>query len=768
MVDGDRIINLFNDALECEPQERENFLAQACPRNPALKEIIRSLLVSDNNAKDFLREPAAKISVADIALQALDLEKDATIGKLFGSYRIEKEIGRGGMGKVYLATRDDHVYNKQVAIKVLRLSRDSESVIRRFQNERQILADLEHPNIARLIDGGTTDESFPYLVMEYIDGLPVDQYCNSAHLSIDERLTLFRKICAAVEFAHEHQIIHRDIKPSNILVTNAGIPKLLDFGIAKMPPNDGKVTTTATSLRGMTPEYASPEQMRGEKVGVGSDIYSLGLLLYELITGRRPHNFHGKSPYEVVRAICNEEPLAPSAAFSTTQEHTRAIKAENTSGRSTRPRGFRRMTDLDNIVLKSLRKEPERRFKSVKEFSEDLRRYLAGLPITAREDTLFYRSSRFIRRNRTAAFSALGAGMLVLVVVIFLNFVGRRGEAASSDFALPTGSADQKVMAESQKCGTENAEAYNLYLRGKHLWNQRKVETHWQAAESFKQAIEKDPNYALAYSGLSTSYSLLSVWAAISPREAFPLARNAAERAISICPDSAEGHLSLAIVFWLYEWDWDGADREFKMAVELDSNYTLAPHWYGLFLAEMGRFEEAIAFEKRALEIEPLSGPINADLARVFFYARRYEEAKEQYEKTIEINPNAGGYFGELAEFYEAAGMSKEWYHLIARLFHGRMPIALKRAFRTDGIRGFRKKALELSPASFDGAWDYHFSPANTSTGTKDKREALELLDRAFAVRDHRMAQLKVSPRFDYLRNEPLFQELLGRMNFVP
>jgi tetratricopeptide (TPR) repeat protein len=294
------------------------------------------------------------------------------------------------------------------------------------------------------------------------------------------------------------------------------------------------------------------------------------------------------------------------------------------------------------------------------------------------------------------------------------------------------------------------------------------VETHWQAAEMFRQALEKDPNYSLAYSRLSSSYSLLSVWSALSPRDAFPAARSAAEQAIKICPESAEGHLSLAIVFWLYEWDWPAADREFKMAIELDSNYTLAPHWYGLFLAEMGRFEEAVASEKRALEIEPLSVPINADLARVFFYARRYVEANEQYQKTIEINPNSGGYYGELLEFYEVTGMSKEWYHLITKSFGGKIPTALERAYQTGGIRGFRRKAFQLSPTSFDDAWEYYFSPAHSPTEINANREAFELLDKAISARNHRIAQIKVSPRFDYLRADPHFKELLQRMNLAP
>jgi serine/threonine protein kinase len=749
-----QVKQIFNEALELEPDEREKFLAQACGADAGLRDEVESLLDSYNRVEDFLQTPAASFSASEMAAQVLESEEASAIGKLVGAYKIEREIGRGGMGAVYLATRDDGQFHKKVAIKLLRRGMENESVIRRFQNERQILADLEHPNIARLIDGGATENGLPYFVMEYVAGLPVNRFCDERNLSIEERLKLFREICAAVEFAHEHSIIHRDIKPSNIFVTKTGTPKLLDFGIAKTSATNGKLASTVTALRAMTPEYASPEQMRGERVTKASDIYSLGVLLYELVTGHRPYNFDSKSPYEIVQAICEEEPIRPSLAVSSNFQVGKPPIANRKSFKN----------DLDNIILKSLRKEPKRRYTSVREFSEDIRRLLEGSPVSARQDTVFYRGAKLFERYRTSVLSAVAVTFVFLLIGFSLNFYSGRADLRESSSSKSPDNAIPNSITERQRSGTVNAEAYNLYLKGQHLWNQRSVETHLQAADLFQQAVEKDPEYALAYSGLANSYSLLSVWSNMPPKEAFPKARAAAEKAVALDPDLAEGHLSLAMVFWLYEWNWQAADREFKRAIELDSNYTLAPHWYGLFLAEMGRFEEAVAAENRALEIEPLSIPINADLARVLFYARRYKESAAQYRKTIELNPNFKAFYAELFELYEAARMTREWYDLMQQTDSFK-DAALKKAFQTEGLDGYRRKAFKLYSKTKVSEWHHYFTRAQDYALLDKKDKAFELLNQAFEARDHRMAQIKVHPKLDNLRSDSRFIELLKRMN---
>ena len=321
------------------------------------------------------------------------------------------------MGAVYLAARADDEYRKQVALKVIRRGLDTEDIIRRFRNERQILAQLDHPNIARLIDGGTTDDGLPYFVMEYVNGEPINAYCDAHALPATERLTLFRKVCAAVTYAHQNLVIHRDLKPSNILVTQEGEPKLLDFGIAKLlGTGDELFTQTIPALRVMTPEYASPEQIKGDKIMTTSDVYSLGVLLYELLTGQRPYRLKTRRPEEIARAITEQEPERPSTAV------TQAGNSQQSASRKPGLSGAKRSRtdpkflrgDLDNIVLMAMRKEPARRYSSVGQFSEDIRRHLTGLPVIARKDTVPYRASKFVNRHRIG----VAAAALVLLSLI--------------------------------------------------------------------------------------------------------------------------------------------------------------------------------------------------------------------------------------------------------------------------------------------------------------------------------------------------------------
>jgi tetratricopeptide (TPR) repeat protein len=329
------------------------------------------------------------------------------------------------MGVVYLAVRNDDAFQKRVAIKVLDRGVDSENVVARFRNERQILASLEHPNIAGLLDGGTTAQGAPYFAMEYVEGQTISDYCESRQLDTTARLQLFRKVCGAVHYAHQNLIIHRDIKPANVLVTGEGSPKLLDFGIAKLLNPGLTPRAPALTMAGghlMTPEYASPEQVRGEPVTTASDIYSLGVLLYELLTGQPPYKLESRAPAEIARVVCESVPARPSTAVTTIRyvpgaDDAVTGAAAETEGRPALPRPRtnvdterlrRRLAgDLDTIVLKALSKEPSRRYTSVDQFSEDIHRHLRGLPVLARRDTLGYRASKFVQRNRAAVAVAI-------------------------------------------------------------------------------------------------------------------------------------------------------------------------------------------------------------------------------------------------------------------------------------------------------------------------------------------------------------------------
>ena len=353
-----------------------------------------------------VRDSQASSETSNYAPPAANLAPSIE-GQRFGAYQVIREIGRGGMGAVYLAARADDQYKKRVALKILRADVNAQEVLSRFRHERQILASFDHPNIAGLLDGGSTPNGEPYFVMDYVEGTPIDQYCDSHSLTVAERITLFRQVCSAVQYVHQNLIVHRDLKPSNILVTPDGVPKLLDFGIAKILKPEMMATmvnATRAEDRVMTPAYASPEQVRGEPITTASDIYSLGVVLFEIFTGRRPYRVKSNTAHELARVICDEEPDKPSTAITKTDRGTAQPTArveELSRKRSTEPDRLERRLkgDLDNILLKAMRKEPQRRYASVEQFSEDLHRHLANLPVSAHEDSLRYRTEKFVRRN---------------------------------------------------------------------------------------------------------------------------------------------------------------------------------------------------------------------------------------------------------------------------------------------------------------------------------------------------------------------------------
>jgi len=403
---------LLDEALSRPPDLRPAYLEGSCDDEELRREAL-SLLAFYDEDPDFLEEP---LRVDALRLIADDAEVDQ-VGARVGPYRLVREIGQGGMGTVYLAERADGAYEQQVAVKFVRQGGPREELLRRLRHERQILAYLKHPNIARLLDGGVTEEGQPFLVMEYVEGLPIDRYCEEQALSTAERLDLFQTVCTAVQYAHRNLIVHRDLKPSNIMVTEDGRVKLLDFGIAKLLDEETvlQAPLTRTGLRVMTPEYASPEQVRGEPVTTVSDVYALGIILYQLLTGRRPYEVRNLSASQIEQVVCETEPPRPSTAVL--QLLGEAAGEVATSLPRIAPERLRRqlLGDLDNIVLKALRKEPGRRYGSAAELSEDLRRYQARLPVGARPDTVQYRVSKFIRRH------LVGVGATVLVLLALLG-----------------------------------------------------------------------------------------------------------------------------------------------------------------------------------------------------------------------------------------------------------------------------------------------------------------------------------------------------------
>lgn len=419
----DQIKELFSSALERDPSQRSAFLREACGGDDALRVEVESLLSSYNHADSFIDRPAGETT--------LDTTGEPLTGQRIGSYQVIREIGSGGMAVVYLAMRADDQYRKRVAIKLVKKGLDLDEIPRRFRNERQTLAALDHPNIVKLLDGGSTQEGLPYLVMDYVEGMPITEYCDSRRLSINDRLELFRIVCGAVHYAHQNLVIHRDLKPGNILVTAEGVPKLLDFGIAKLLNPEFSAHTllvTQTDQRLMTPEYASPEQFRGQLVTTATDVYSLGVLLYELLTGYRPYRLKDQSLREIERAICEVEPEKPSTVVTQRSDISSSEGTTQTGltpelvsqTREGRPEKLRRrlLGDLDNVVLMALRKEPQRRYASAEQFSQDIRRHLEGLPVTARPATLRYRASKFVRRHTAGVAAAAGVLLILLAGIV--------------------------------------------------------------------------------------------------------------------------------------------------------------------------------------------------------------------------------------------------------------------------------------------------------------------------------------------------------------
>lgn len=343
-----------------------------------------------------------------------------------GAYRVIQREGQGGMGAIYLAVRDDEQYQKQVAIKVIKRGMDTDEIVRRFRRERQILASLDHPNICRLIDGGATAGGLPYFVMEYIQGKPLEEYCADHKLGLRERLKLFRTICSAVQYAHQNLVIHRDLKPGNILVTADGVPKLLDFGLGKLldpAAESGTAPLTAADMVLMTPEYASPEQARGDPITTASDVYSLGVILYELLTGSRPYKFTTRNQRDIVHVITEHDPGKPSSAITQKLEQSSEspVRLPDPAKLQKQLRG-----DLDNIVLMALRKEPQHRYQSAEALSEDIGRYLESLPVHARKATAGYRAIKFIRRHKIAVTVATSFAMILIAFTIAMAIQARK------------------------------------------------------------------------------------------------------------------------------------------------------------------------------------------------------------------------------------------------------------------------------------------------------------------------------------------------------
>ncbi|HEV8397124.1 MAG TPA: protein kinase [Vicinamibacterales bacterium] len=852
-----RIKTIVAGALNQPASTRDAYVGTCCEEDTALRTEVQSLLHAVARAEDLYEDSGLCIAGAVDALE--ELRSADRMGQLLGPYRIVRELGDGGMGTAYLAERADGAYEKQVAIKVVKRGMDTEAILRRFRQERQTLAELDHPNIARLLDGGSTADGLPYFVMEYVDGEPLDAYCAGRGLSVADRLRLFQHVCEAVAYAHVRRIVHRDLKPRNILVTRDGVPKLLDFGIAKAlgPDTEGQSRDEPTLLaRAMTPQYASPEQVRGELVTVASDIYSLGVILYELLARRPPYDVRGRTPSQIEDLICHAIPDPPGAAAA-----------------------------LDRIVLMALHKEPSQRYSSVAALAADLERYLQGQPVQARLGAL-WGLRRVVARRRTAIASvataiaiagatagwwsstrppapvdltirslavlrfarevesetvavladgltdslieslsrvpalrvaSLGAarpysagtidpgkiGKALNVQAVLAGRVALAGGGFTLDLQLLDTADHHRLWggqyrspaaelpalrglitrsladvlapglsgAERQRLDdrhTANSDAYELYLKGRYLSNRRTEESLAQAVEYFRQAIAKDPQYALAYAGLADCYNLLTIWGATAPSDGMPKVKEAAFKAITIDPALAEGHTTLAFARWVYDWDWNGAAAEFERALELDPDYATARDWHAYFLASRRRFDDAIAEIRRAQALEPLSASIGTDAGEIYYWAGRYDQAVEQLRSVLQVEPGFAMAHHILGLTYLKTGRASEAVAELENAEHlatgPRMLSALGYAYGVSGQRARAKGVLDRVRGLGTARYTSAFAMALLHAGLGNRASALDELELAFAERSDTMAILGAYPPLDGLRGEPRFQSLLARV----
>lgn len=878
-----KIEEIFNSAAELPVTERLAFVSANTDGDDELKVEVENLLASLDDADQFIESPIwtdsnfINTKAKQELSKSLDDAKngdDDFLGQQIGVYKLTRQIGRGGMGAVYQAERADGEFHQTVAVKLIKRGMDTDFIVRRFRHERQILASFEHPFIARLLDGGTTSDGVPYFVMEYISGETLYNYCDTNRLPVRDRLKIFQKICSALEYAHERQIIHRDIKPSNILINQSGSPKLLDFGIAKILDPDlihESLNPTGSMLRMMTPDYASPEQVRGRDVGPASDIYSLGVLLYELLTGHRPYNFVGRALHEVTRVVCEEMPRLPSQVLDVDANLLAHYSGNSEKALSARDTAKGELTaellrGLDNIVMKALAKDPHDRYSSVKEFSLDVSRYLKGSAVEAPKfrpqagssaqltppptgqskaiailpfkflslgptqesddlflglglaDALITRLSkirRFLVRPTSSilAFSEaitdpIKAGNALNVDYIIDGSIKKAGDRlrvsiqllnVKENAAVWATSIDENLadvltledtisnkvieallpqltgseLADFAKRGTDVPEAFEQYLRGRYYFNSFTEEGLAKAFVAFHSAIAADPEYALAYCGLADYYSWLGIIGVLPPQECFLPAIEAAKKAAELDPELSEAHATLGFALHAGSYDWASAEKHLKRAIELNPGNGVAFVWYSIVLFTEGRFSEGLDFARRGVELDPLTPFNHHNIGWGLYYAGRFEEAAEQYERVIRTFPDYSfGYLGlskvnrKIGNTSDAIEQVKVGNELMGHSLFSRLAEA--ESYAVDGqIEIAKQKLAEI----LELAKDRHVSPyqiALVYCSLGDFENAMLKLEQAAELKEAWLNWMGVDPVLDPLRSDDRFEHILEQTGYRP
>ncbi len=622
---------LFGEAIERTPGERGAFLDAACGAAPGLRAEVESLLSAYAHAGDFMD---ALDSERGVALLEGTSEVVPSRGRV-GPYRLLRELGRGGMGVVHLAERAEGGFAQRVVIKLIKRGMDSDAILRRFLRERQILAGLEHVNVARLLDGGVTDDGQPYFAMEYVDGEPLTTYCDGRELTVEQRLRLFEDACRAVQHAHGQLVVHRDLKPSNMLVTGEGRLKLLDFGIAKLlVEEDDAPALTQAGAHVLTPNYAAPEQVRGEPVTTATDVYALGVVLYELLTGRLPHDADARGRTDVARAVCEVEPRPPSLAAASQPRLAKRLRG-----------------DLDTIVMKALSKEPSRRYASAEAMAEDVRRHLAGHPVQAHRDTLAYVAAKFVRRHKVGV-----AAVAVVTLSLLLGLVGTTWQ-----MAVAAGERD-RARTEAERAEKVKGFLVDLFKASDPVASKGEAITARELLDRGTDRIERDlAGHAALQAELFETVAVIS-----QSLGRYDRARALGERSVdrtrqAYGPDHLQVAEALDTLGWILHSSGDYATAEDVARQALGQRRRLLPadslelaaslELLGVLLRERAKLTEAEPLHREALAIRqrrlgpehPRTAVSLSNLANVLYMKGDYAAAAGHQREVVRIQSKALG-----------------------------------------------------------------------------------------------------------------------------
>jgi serine/threonine protein kinase/Tfp pilus assembly protein PilF len=787
------------------------------------------------------------------------------IDETISHFRVIEKLGEGGMGVVYKAI--DTRLNRPVALKFLpdKIARDSQA-LERFRREARAASALNHPGICTIYDIGEHDGR-AFIAMEFIDGETLRNHIHGKALPLEETLRLGIQIAEALDAAHSEGIIHRDVKPANIFVTRRGQAKVLDFGLAKLVPkgiansdsDSGGATTDSTSIVGIisgTPAYMSPEQVRGDNLDERTDIYSLGLLLYEMATGRQ--GFSGGTGGVIIEAVLTRSPVpartinpevppqleeiiskalhknreqryqhagevraelqqlerGPDSGWRVRQETAQSVLSSNTgrlqttaeqkaadsTAQTSAPRTERVSKIIDSIAV--LPFENASRDAEHEYLGDGIAGSLINILATIPKLRVMAQSTVFRYKGRGMDAQAVGRELNVRAVLT--------GRIMQSGGALRIGTELVDVATGSQLWGSQydrkpgdifaiqdeisgeiseklrlkltraekkrltkretvDAEAYRLYLKGRHHWNKWTEDGFYKAIEYFQQAVEKDPSYALAYTGLADSYVLLGWNSYLPPKDAFPKAKRAAMGALRLDPDLGEAHTSEAAVLWLHDWRWPEAGSEFQRSLALSPSHPTASHWYAEYLMTMGRHAEAIEQMKKSQELDPLSLIISVAIGWAFYMGRKYDEAIEQFRRTVELDPNypvtywiLGLVLRKMGRYEMAIAEGEKGVKL-----SGGSPLMKAALAQTLATAGRRKEAIQILDELMELAKQkyvasYFFAGIHTGLGEQDR--AMEYLEKSYEEHSHWLMYLHMDPGMDGLRPNPRFQDLLRRV----